>query len=74
MVMLRSVAIQLVIDRTDLVAIDRQLMNRISGTALELIIVAARGTLSLTAIGGYLALFMILAGAAMTQNIGALLL
>ncbi|MEX2533898.1 MAG: sodium/glutamate symporter [Nitriliruptoraceae bacterium] len=74
MAMLGGAALQIVIDRTGIFAIDRQLMNRISGTALDLIIVAALGTLSLTAIGGNLAPFVILAVAGIAWNIGAFLL
>lgn len=74
MAMLGGVLVQIVIDRTGLFAIDRHLMNRISGTALDLIIVAALGTLSLTVIGGNLAPFMLLAIAGIVWNIGAFLL
>ncbi len=74
MAMLGGVAVQIVIDRTGLFAIDRQLMNRISGTALDLIIVAALGTLSLTVIGGNIAPFILLAVAGIAWNVGAFLL
>ena len=42
-------------------ALDRQLINRISGTALDVLIVAALATLSLEAIGSHIEVFVILA-------------
>jgi glutamate:Na+ symporter, ESS family len=75
MAMLGGVLLQLLLDRTgrqDLV--DRRLINRISGAALDLIIVAALGTLSLEAIGGNLGPFVVLAVAGIAWNVGAFLL
>jgi glutamate:Na+ symporter, ESS family len=74
MAMLGGVLFQLVIDRTRRErAIDRRLINRISGTALDFIIVAALGTLSLEAIGGNLGPFVILAVAGVAWNVVAFL-
>ncbi|MCC5949190.1 MAG: hypothetical protein JJT89_12110 [Nitriliruptoraceae bacterium] len=75
MAMLGGVLLQLIIDRTRRAAlVDRSLINRISGAALDLIIVAALGTLSLEAIGGNLAPFVILSVAGIAWNVGAFLL
>ena len=75
MAMLGGVILQLLLDRTDRAAlVDRQLINRISGAALDLIIVAALGTLSLEAIGGNLGPFLVLAVAGIAWNVGAFLL
>ena len=75
MAMLGGVILQLLLDRTDRAAlVDRQLINRISGAALDLIIVAALGTLSLEAIGGNLGPFVVLAVAGIAWNVGAFLL
>lgn len=75
MAMLGGVALQLVLDRTGRARlIDRQLVNRISGTALDVIIVAALATLSLEAIGGNLGPFVVLAVAGIAWNLGAYLL
>lgn len=49
--------------------IDRMLMNRISGCALDLLIVAALGALSLEAIGGNVGPFAILAVAGIAWNL-----
>lgn len=43
--------------------IDRRLMNRISGASLDLLVVAALGSLSIQAIGNELTLFLVLAAA-----------
>jgi glutamate:Na+ symporter, ESS family len=73
--MLGGVALQLVLDRTDRAAlVDRRLVNRIGGFALDLIIVAALGTLSLDALGGHLAPFALLALAGIVWNVAAFLL
>jgi glutamate:Na+ symporter, ESS family len=74
MAMLGGVIFQLVIDRTRRErAIDRRLINRISGTALDFIIVAALGTLSLEAIGGNIGPFAVLAIAGISWNVVAFL-
>ena len=75
MAMLGGVLLQLLLDRTGRTElVDRRLINRISGAALDLIIVAALGTLSLQAIGGNLAPFLVLAVAGIAWNVGAFLL
>jgi glutamate:Na+ symporter, ESS family len=75
MAMLGGVLLQLALERTERAAlVDRHLINRISGAALDLIIVAALGTLSLEAIGGNLGPFLVLAVAGITWNVGAFLL
>ena len=74
MAMLGGVILQLVLDRTDRAAlVDRHLINRISGAALDLIIVAALGTLSLAAIGDNIGAFLVLLIAGITWNVGAFL-
>jgi glutamate:Na+ symporter, ESS family len=73
--MLGGVAVQVAVDhspRPDL--IDRQLMNRLSGVSLDLVIVAALATLSVEAIGGDLAPFLLLAAAGIAWNVTAFLL
>ena len=74
MAMLGGVLLQLLLDRTrrDHV-VDRRLVNRISGAALDLIIFAALWTLSLEAIGGNLGPFLVLAIAGIAWNVGAFL-
>jgi glutamate:Na+ symporter, ESS family len=74
MAMLGGVLLQLVLDRTRREhVVDRRLVNRISGVALDLIIVAALGTLSLEAIGDNLGPFLVLAVAGIAWNVGAFL-
>jgi len=73
--MIGGVLLQLFLDRFGREGlVDRRLINRISGATLDLIIVAALGTLSLQAIGGNLAPFAILAVAGIVWNVGAFLL
>jgi glutamate:Na+ symporter, ESS family len=73
--MLGGVLLQLVLDRIRREhVVDRRLINRISGAALDLIIVAALGTLSLEAIGDNLGPFVVLAVAGIVWNVGAFLL
>ncbi|MFU8841807.1 MAG: sodium/glutamate symporter [Nitriliruptoraceae bacterium] len=75
MAMLGGVLLQLLLDRTGRAElVERHLVNRISGTALDLIIVAALGTLSLEAIGGNLGPFVLLAVAGIVWNVAAFLL
>ncbi|QRN79905.1 MAG: sodium:glutamate symporter [Nocardiopsis sp. BM-2018] len=72
--MLGGVVLQLVLDRTDRGAmVDRKLINRLGGMSLDLIIVAALGTLSLEALGGNLAPFVVLALAGIAWNVAAYL-
>jgi len=73
--MLGGVLLQLALDRLERASVvDRHLINRISGAALDLIIVAALGTLSLEALGGNLGAFLVLAVAGIAWNVGAFLL
>lgn len=70
MAMLGGVVIQIIVDKTGLgIHFNRRMMNRISGTALDFIIVAALGTLSLSAIRLHLAPFLILAFAGLIWNL-----
>ena len=74
MAMIGGVLLQLVLDRTGRgELVDRHLVNRISGAALDLIIVAALGTLSLESLGGNLGAFAVLAVAGIVWNVGAFL-
>lgn len=60
--MIGGVIVQVVVTKTKQEHhVNRRLMNRISGTALDFTIVAALGTLSLAAIGDHLAPFILLA-------------
>ncbi|MCC5951090.1 MAG: sodium:glutamate symporter [Acidimicrobiia bacterium] len=71
--MLGGVAVQLVVDRTgrtDL--IDRALVNRITGLALDMLIIAALATLSLAVLGDNWEVFVLLALAGVVWNVGAL--
>jgi glutamate:Na+ symporter, ESS family len=72
--MLGGVAVQLGVDhlgRPDL--IDRQLINRISGAALDLVVIAALATLSLEVLGDNAGGFVLLALAGVVWNVGAFL-
>lgn len=70
--MIGGVAVQLVIDRVDRPQlVDRQLMNRISGFAMDVIIVAALATLSLDVLGANWEVFAILAVSGTAWNVGA---
>jgi glutamate:Na+ symporter, ESS family len=72
--MIGGVLVQWVVERAGQQHhISRRLMNRISGTALDFTIVAALGSLSLTAIGQYWQPFLLLAVAGITWNVWALL-
>lgn len=74
MAMIGGLIFQLLLDRTDRDrVVDRGLINRITGTALDFIIVAALGTLSLEAIGGNLGPFVVLAVTGILWNVGAFL-
>ncbi len=50
-------------------ALDRRLINRISGAALDVLIVTALATLSLQAVGAYIGPFLILAAAGIAWNL-----
>jgi glutamate:Na+ symporter, ESS family len=72
--MLGGVLVQLVIDRYDRYSlVDRQMMERIQGLSLDLLIVAAIATLSLQVIADNLVPFLILAGAGVAWNVGIFL-
>jgi glutamate:Na+ symporter, ESS family len=72
--MLGGVLVQLVIDRYDRYSlVDRQMMERLQGLALDLLIVAAIATLSLQVIADNLVPFLILAGAGVLWNVGVFL-
>ncbi len=74
--MIGGLVLQLAIDRLGDAGphVDRKIMNRISGASLDLIIVAAIGTLSLTVIGGNLIPLLLMAAAGIAWSIGAFLL
>lgn len=75
MAMIGGVLLQLLLDRIPRArSVDRHLVNRISGTALDLIIVAAIGTLSLEAIGGNAGALAVLAFGGIAWNVGAFLI
>lgn len=73
--MLGGVAVQAFLDRTgNTEIIDERMMLRIQGFALDLLIVSALATLSLTAIAANLGPFLLLAGAGILFNVAVLLL
>jgi glutamate:Na+ symporter, ESS family len=73
MAMLGGVAIQIVLDRTGLNRhVSRRLMNRISGASLDFTIVAALGSLSLSAVRTHWASFLLLSVAGLAWNLFAL--
>ncbi len=68
--MLGGVFVQIVADRTGMDRhINRRLMNRISGAALDLTIISALGTLSLTALGANFLPFVLLAATGLAWNL-----
>ena len=70
MAMIGGVAVQLLAERVGCARlINRELMNRISGTALDILIVAALGALSLDAIGAHWGPFVILAAGGIAWNL-----
>jgi glutamate:Na+ symporter, ESS family len=72
--MIGGVIIQIVVDKTrQQHHINRRLMNRISGTALDFTIVAALGTLPLRTLGEHMGPFLLLALAGVVWNVFALL-
>jgi glutamate:Na+ symporter, ESS family len=73
--MLGGVMVQIAADRTGLGHhMSRRLMNRISGTALDIIIVGAVATVSLQAIGENLVPFLLLTVAGMVWSLSVVLL
>ncbi len=73
--MVGGVIVQIVAGKTGLDRhISRRLMNRIAGAALDLTIVSALGTLSLTALGAHAGPFFILSAAGIVWNVGVLML
>ncbi len=72
--MIGGVIVQLVVDKTrQQHHINRRLMNRISGTALDFTIVSALGTLSLMALGENMGPFLMLAAAGILWNLFGLI-
>ena len=72
--MLGGIIIQLLLDRYDnYKIIDRNTINRIQGLALDFLIVAAIGSLSLQVIGTHIETFLLLAIAGISWNIFAFL-
>ncbi len=73
--MLGGVVVQLAVDRYDRYdLVDRQMMERIQGLSLDLLIVAAIATLSLQVIADNLVPFLLLAVAGLAWNVGVFLL
>jgi glutamate:Na+ symporter, ESS family len=73
--MLGGVLVQVGIDRYDRHGVvDRQMMVRIQGLALDVLIVAALATLSLQVIADNLVPFLLLAGLGVAWNVGTFLL
>ncbi|MDF1542397.1 MAG: sodium/glutamate symporter [Anaerosomatales bacterium] len=74
--MIGGLLLQLALDRIGDAGphVDRSLMNRISGASLDIIIVAAIGTLSLTVLGDNIGPLLLMAGAGVAWSIGAFLL
>jgi glutamate:Na+ symporter, ESS family len=69
--MIGGVVVQVVVDRRDRTGIvDRQMMLRIQGIALDLLIVSALATLSIQAIADNLVPFLLLASAGLAWNVG----
>jgi ESS family glutamate:Na+ symporter len=68
--MLGGVAVQAVLDRTHMGQhVNRRMMNRISGTAMDFTIVSALGTLSLAAVGDHGIPFAVLAAGGIIWNV-----
>ncbi len=73
--MVGGIIVQLFLDRFDTFQlIDRNTINRIQGLALDFLIVAALGSLSLEVIGTHIEVFLILAIAGICWNIFAFLI
>lgn len=73
--MVGGVAVQLLLDRTDRTyLVDRQMVTRIQGLALDLLIISALATLSLQAIAADWVAFVLLAGVGLAWSVGAFLL
>lgn len=73
--MVGGVIVQIVVDRLGLGRhVSRRLMNRISGAALDIIIVGAIATVSLQVIGAHLVPFLLLAAGGIAWSLGAVLL
>lgn len=70
--MIGGVIIQIILDQTGHAGkIDRKLVNRVSGTSLDLLIVSALATISLAAIGAHIRPFLLLALAGTVWNLFA---
>jgi glutamate:Na+ symporter, ESS family len=75
MAMIGGIALQVFLDKTGHTEhVDRHLVNHISGAAMDLIIVAALGTISLTVLGDNILPFLILAATGLAWNVTAFLL
>lgn len=72
--MIGGILMQMCLDRAGRTAmVDRHLVNHVSGTSLDLIIIAALSTISLAAIGENIWPFLILAVLGLAWNVGALI-
>ncbi|WP_369069285.1 sodium/glutamate symporter [Kineococcus terrestris] len=72
--MIGGIAVQVVVDRRDSTGIvDRRMMLRIQGIALDLLIISALGTLSLQTIAANFGTFAVLAVAGVAWNVGLFL-
>jgi glutamate:Na+ symporter, ESS family len=68
--MIGGVLVQIVVDKRDATGIvDRQMMLRIQGISLDLLIISALATLSITAIADNLVPFLLLAGFGVAWNV-----
>lgn len=74
--MIGGLALQVTLDRLGDAGphVDRALVNRISGAALDLVIVTALGTLSLAVLGDNILPLLLMAGAGLVWSVSALLL
>src|SRR5699024_231625 len=73
--MIGGIIIQLIfkkIDKTEIM--DRKMVNRIQGFALDVLIVSAMGTISLDIIGEYIVPFLLLAAAGIAWNVFGILI
>lgn len=70
--MIGGIALQVFLDKTGHTArVDRRLINHISGAAMDLIIVAALGTISLSVLGDNIVPFILLALVGLAWNVAA---
>ncbi len=72
--MVGGIVVQLVLSRVDPYAtVDRQLINRVQGFSLDILIVSALATLSLSVIGNHLPVFIILSAGGIVWTVFAFL-